>query len=646
LDERRENVQPSNPSCYFFDDVVVDRANFSVRKLDKTRTLTPRAFDVLVYLIEQRGRVVNKQELFEQIWKESFVTDSALAREIKEIRRALGDEAGAPRYIETVHKRGYRFIAELKPGNPGPAEEVNEVAPGGNFVGSETEAREAEQTPVSPSADRVKNYRIGLLLTLIAVLMTGGVIYYFAIGGRPAIDSVAVIPFLNVSGDPDAEFLSDGITNSIANALAQVPRLRVVPLSKSARYKGGEEDPQETGRALGVGAVLTGRVVLNGDRLQIQTELIDVTEVARLWGGQYDRKLSDILVVQGEIAREVSEKLHLRLSGEEKKRLGKSGTDNPEAYQLYLKGQYFWNKRTPEGLKKSIEYYRQAIDLDPGYALAYVGLAGPYGVMGGLSLLPPEEGFGKSRTALAKALELDDSLAEAHYGLAIVKLLYEWDWAGAEREFNRARELDANLALPHGLYSYYLIQGRVQEAVAEAKRVLAQDPLSLPFNRDLSEAMYCARQPDQTIAQCQQMIEMDPSYPLTRLYLGLAYEQKRMYEKAIAELTQSVALSKGNPEQIGALGYIYAVSGRRGEAQKLLAQLQELSKQRYVQATSFALIHTGLGEKDRAFEWLRKAYEDRDVGLAHLYLRAYPLWDSLRSDARFEELLKSMGLSR
>jgi TolB-like protein/DNA-binding winged helix-turn-helix (wHTH) protein/Flp pilus assembly protein TadD len=627
-------VQHSNDSCYFFDDVVVDRVNFSVRKLDQARTLTPRAFDVLVYLIEQRGRVVNKQELFEQIWKETFVTDYALAREIKEIRRALGDEAGAPRYIETVHKRGYRFIAELKADNGELAEGVDR-APA---------AHEAQQTPPLHSTSGIKRYRIGLALALIAVLVAG--IYYFTAGRGPSIDSVAVIPFLNDSDDQDAEFLSDGITNSIANSLAQLPRLRVMPLSKSARYKSREVDPQEAGRALGVGAVLTGRLILQGDRLQVQTELIDVKEVARLWGGQYDRKLSDVLAVQGEIAREVSERLRLRLSGEEEKRLGKSGTDNPEAYQLYLKGQYFWNKRTPEGLRKSIEYYRQAIDLDPGYALAYAGLAGPYGVMGGLSLLPPEEGFGKSKAALAKALELDDSLAEAHYGLAIVKLLYEWDWAGAEREFKRAAELNPDLALPHGLYSYYLTLGQVPEAVAEAKRVLALDPLSLPFNRDLAETLYCARQFDQTIALSNQMLEMDPSYPLTRLYLGLAYEQKRMYDRAIAELTQSVALSKGNPEQIGALGYVYAVSGRRGEAEKLLAQLRELSKQRYVQATSLALIHAGLGEKDRAFEWLEKAYDDRDVGLVHIYLRANPLWDSLRSDARFEGLLKRMGLNR
>jgi TolB-like protein/DNA-binding winged helix-turn-helix (wHTH) protein len=643
-----ENVKlPSNPR-YFFDDVVVDRANFSLHKLDQVRTLTPRAFDVLVYLIEHRGRVVEKQEMFEQIWKDSFVTDYALAREIKEIRRALGDDAGAPRYIETVHKRGYRFIAELKADNGKPAEEVKEELPGAAVATSEPAARAAAQPPVLPAISRGKSHKKGLLLAvrvLSLALVAGGAIYYFTIGRQPAVDSVAVLPFLNVSADPETEFLSDGITNSIANSLAQLPRLRVMPFSKVARYKGRAVDPQEAGRALGVGAVLAGKLVQQGDQLRIQTELIDVRNVARLWGTQYDRKLSDILLVQEEIAQEVSEKLRLRLSGEEKKRLAKSYTENPEAYQLYLKGQHFWNKRTPEGLRRSIEFYRQAIDLDPGYALAYSGLAGPYGVMGGLHLLPPKEAFGRSKAALAKALELDDSLAEAHYGMAIVNLLYDWDWTGAEREFTRAGELNPHLALPHGLYSYYLTLGRLPEALAEARRVLALDPLSLPFHRDLAETFNCARQPDQTIAQCQQMIEMDPNYPLTRLYLGLAHKQKREYDKAIAELMQSVALSRGNPEHIGALGYVYAVAGRRGEAQKTLAQLQEAAKQRYVPATSLALIHTGLGDKDRAFEWLHKAYEDRDVALVGMYLKANPVWDSLRSDARFAGLLGRLGLT-
>lgn len=455
-----------------------------------------------------------------------------------------------------------------------------------------------------------------------------------------------MLPFLNVSEDPETEFLSDGITTSIANSLAQLPQLHVTPLSMVARYKGRAVDPQEAGRALGVGAVLVGKLVQRGDRLQIQMELVDVAKVALLYVAQYDRKLSDVLLVQRAITSEVTEKLRLRLSREEKRLLTKAAhTENPEAYQRYISGQYFWKKRTLEGLRRSFEKYQQAIDLDPNYALAYVGLCSFYGVMGGLNLMPPKEAYEKSKEALAKALELDDNLAEAHYGLATVKTLYEWDWAGAEREFKRAAELNPNFAFNHGLYSYYLTMGCLPEAVAEAKRVLALDPLSFPFKRDLAEALYCARQYDQTIAQCLQMIEMDPNYPMTRLYLGRAYEQKGMYQEAIAELMQSVALSEHNPVDMGSLGHVYAVSARRGEAHKMLAQLQELSKQRYVPATSMAVIYAGLGEKDRAFESLQKAFDEHDVGLVALYLKASPFWDSLRSDARFAELLRRMGLA-
>ena len=332
------------------------------------------------------------------------------------------------------------------------------------------------------------------------------------------------------------------------------------------------------------------------------------------------------------------------MSDEEKRRFAKSQTNNPEAYQLYLKGQYFWNKRTPEGLKKSIEFYSQAIALDSGYALAYAGLAGSYGVIGGLSLAPPREAFGKSQAALQKALGLDETLAEAHYGLAIVNLLYVWDWEEAEREFKRAAELNPKLALPHGLYSYHLTMGRVPEAVAEAKRVLMLDALSLPFNRDVAETLYCAREFDQTIEHCRHMLEMDANYPLSRHFLGLAYEKKGMTDQAIDELTKSVALSQGSPESIGALGYVQAVAGKRDEARRTLERLKDMSKQRYVQATSHAVIYTGLGERDAAFEWLQKAYEERDIGLVHLYLKSNPIWDSIRSDPRFTEMLKRMRL--
>ena len=454
------------------------------------------------------------------------------------------------------------------------------------------------------------------------------------------IDSLAVLPFVNLSGDSEMEYLSDGITDTLINSLSQLRKLRVVPRSLTFRYKGREVDPQRVGSELDARAVLTGRVMQRGDTLLIGTELMDVAKLSQLWGAQYNRKMADIFVLQEEIAREISEKLRLQLTGDERKRLTKRATGSKEAYQLYLKGRYWLDKRTPEALSKAIEYFQQAIAKDSSYALAYSGLADCYGVLPTFAFVPPKEAYPKAKEAALKALEIDDTLAEAHTSLAIVKAGYDWHWSGGEREFQRAIALNPDYAMAHMWYGFTLaLMGRFDEAIAEAKRALELDPLSLNINWFLGLVYIFARQYDQAIEQYRKALELDPNFFMLHAFLGIAYVHKSMYKEGIAEFEKAVAISPSNLS-LSFLGYGYAAAGRRVEAQKVLDKLNELSKRKYVPALHRAIIYAGLVEKDKAFEWLEKAYEERYT----IAIKVNPVFDPLRSDPRFKDLLRRMNL--
>ncbi len=454
------------------------------------------------------------------------------------------------------------------------------------------------------------------------------------------IDSLAVLPFINLSGDPEMEYLSDGITDTLINSLSQLRRLRVVPRSLTFRYKGREVDPQRVGSELNARAVLTGRVMQRGDTLLVGTELMDVARLSQLWGAQYNRKMADIFVLQEEIAREITEKLRLQLTGDEKKRLTKRATGNKEAYQLYLKGRFWLGKRTPEGSSKAIEYFQQAISKEPTYALAYSGLADCYSFLPTLTSVPPKEAYPKAKEAALKALEIDDALAEAHTSLAFVKANHDWDWSGGEREFLRAMALNPDYAIAHLWYGFTLANmGRLDKSIAEAKRALELDSLSLEINWFLGLAYYFARQYDQAIEQYRKTLELDPNFFLPHTFIGWAYIQKSMYKEGIAELEKAVAITPSNMS-LACLGYGYAAAGRRPEAQKVLDQLNELSKHKYVPPFHRALICVGLGEKGQAFEWLEKAYEERFM----IGIKVNPVFDPLRSDPRFADLLRRMNL--
>ncbi len=476
------------------------------------------------------------------------------------------------------------------------------------------------------------------LLTLVAVLL-------LLRGRGEAIDSVAVLPFVNVGADPNSEYLSDGLTENIINSLSQLPKLRVVPRSTVFRYKGQTTDLQKIGKDLKVRAVLTGRIAQRGDTLNIQAELIDIQRDSQLWGQQYSRKLADLLAVQEEIAKEISEKLKLQLTGEEKTRLAKRQTENTEAYQLYLKGRYYWNRRTTEGLNKSIEYFQQAIEKDPNYALAYAGLADSYNLLPFYRAMSPNDALPKGKAAVTKALEIDDTLAQAHNSLAWVKGFYELDWAGAEREYKRAIELNPGYATAHHWYAlHFAAQGRLDEGLAEIKRAQELDPLSPIISSNVGQFLYWARRYDQAVEQFRKTLDLDPNFAQGHLWLGHCYERRGMYGEAIAEFQKANGLFGENPRALGLLGHVYAISGRKREARKILADLKAVTGRRYVSPYDFAVIHLGFGEKDQALAWLEKAIEVEKLTGALVFIKVEPILDPLRSDPRFHNILRRVGL--
>jgi len=461
---------------------------------------------------------------------------------------------------------------------------------------------------------------------------------------RPSrtIDSLLVLPFVNASGDPEMEYLSDGITETIMNSLAQLPKLRVLPRNTAFRYKGREADAQGVGRELNVRAVLTGRVIQRGEALIVSAELMDVAQESQLWGERYNRKIDDIFEVQAEVARQISEKLRLRLTPEEKKRLAKRPTLNREAYQLLLKAQYHANKWTPEGLRQGMAYARQAIEADPGYAAAYAWIASTYAYLGMFGSLPPSEAAPKAKAAALRALEIDESVAEAHTALGAVEFFYEWDWSGAERSLKRALELNPNYAWAHLYYGLFLlVVGRRQEALAEARRSVELDPLSANFSHTLGMVFYFVRDYDRALEQLQKTLELDPNLVVAHGVLARAYSEKGMHEEAIRECGEAAHLSGGASLSKVTLGAVLAKAGQLDEARKILEELKRQPKQDIFSEFFVAGLHATLGEKDEAFELLEKAYGQHNPWLVRL---RFPPFDNLRDDPRFADLCRRIGL--
>jgi TolB-like protein/Tfp pilus assembly protein PilF len=453
-----------------------------------------------------------------------------------------------------------------------------------------------------------------------------------------------VLPFENGSGEMDTEYLSDGITRSLTNSLATLPRLRVVAQSIVFRYKGRKDDPQTVGSQLGVRAILTGTVVQRGGSLLIMAELVDTASGSHLWGGHYNRKLDDIFVLQEEIANEISERLRLRLTRAEKKGLVKRHTENAEAYQLYLKGRYHWDKWTPEGFAKGMNYFEQAVGQDPGYSLAHAGLADSYLLLGWNSLLPPADAFAKANAAARKALQFDKDLAEAHTSLAAQLWLHDWNFAKAEQKFCRSLELRPSYATAHHWYAEYLMtMGRMEESLSQIKRSLELDPLSLIINVAFGWMLYHAARYEEAIEQLKQTLELEPNYPVTHWILGLVHRETGHCDVAVTEGEKAVSFSDGVPLLRAALAHTYAIAGRTIQSRNILGDLNQLAKETYVSPYCLAGIHAGLQELDRAVEYLEDAIKEKSHWL--LYLRIDPGMNTVRGNAHLQELLFSAGLA-
>jgi len=485
---------------------------------------------------------------------------------------------------------------------------------------------------------------VGALVLLAAVVGIG--LYVHARNSEVAIESIAVLPFQNKSGDPDTEYLSDGLSESLIYRLSQLPKLRVSPTSSVFRYKNKEIDPIKVGDELGVNAVLSGRIVQRGENLTISAELIDVRHDKLLWGEQYERKVSELLQTQREIAKEIVDKLRLKVSGQESA-FTKHYTESNEAFQLYMKGRFYWNKRMPSALHKSVEYYEQAIQQDPTFALAYAGLADTYALLGGPEAggdMAPIEALPKAKAAALKSIQLDASLAEPHVSLAHVSYFYDRDWVVAEREFKRAIELNPNYPVAHHWYAIFLstIPGRIPEALTEIRRALDLDPTSLIINSWYGRILDVAGQLDEAVEQLKKTVELDPNFILAHYRLGQTYAEKRMYTEAIDEFNKVLNLQDGKATGLMGLAYVYALAGRRPEADKSLNELLELSKQRYVSPGQIGIIYIARGEKDKAFQRLEEANKVYDLNL--MRMKVERRFDPLRSDPRFDDLVRRLGI--
>ena len=557
---------------YEFGPFRIDASERQLLREGEVIPLTPKVFDVLLVLVQNSGHILSKDEVMKVVWPNTSVEEGNVARNISTLRSALGERSREGQFIETIPWRGYRFMAAVR------------------------KVHEQEHWP--------------------------------------AIDSIAVLPFVNCNADARTEYLADGITESLIRNLAQLTRLRVTSRNSAFRYKNRVADAPTIGRELKVASVLLGRLAESDDLLSISVELVDTVDDRHLWGAQYIRNRGDLFTAQETIAREIAEKLCVEISGPQRQLLAKRHTENSEAYLLLLKGRFHFNKLTLDGVQKGAEYFREAVELDPNYELAYAGLADCQTYMANRD---------EAKRAITKALELDNELGEAHASLGFALFLYDWDFAGAEGEFLRALELSPNYAEAHHWYAIYLANvGRHREAFREAEMAVDRDPLSLLMNMTAALNFYTAREYDRAIAQLEKVIEMEGNFPAAHSVLGCVYVQKQMYEAALVEYEKVLDLVKGAAPVEASVKVIMAQAfarwGKKSEAVELLEDVAGVPPSAY----SLAGVYGALGDKDQAFEMLNKAYDEHDMQLVSL--KVDPSLDDLRDDARFAEIVRRVGL--
>jgi TolB-like protein/DNA-binding winged helix-turn-helix (wHTH) protein/Flp pilus assembly protein TadD len=607
--------------------------------------LQEQPFQVLAMLLEHPGEVVTREKLQKKLWPaDTFVDfDHGLNKAINKIREALGDSAESPRFVETVARRGYRFLAEVKVGDAVPVRSPK-------LVTQSDPAAEARDLPDIPDKLAVSKHllpplrwKISVLVLLLLVVSL--VTWKFHSRNRPSavIRSLAVLPFESLSSDPSQDYFADGMTDELISDLGQISALRVISRTSVMGYKRARKPLPQIARELNVDAVVEGTVLRSGDQVRITAQLIEASADKHLWSQSYEGELQDTLALQNNVARAIADQIQISLNPQEQAALKNAKIVNPEAYVSYLKGRYFWNKRTADSLKVALAYFNQAIEEDPKFAQAYSGLADTYALLGDwqYAVMTPKEALPKAKAAAIKALELDSALGEAHNSLAFCLDGFDWDFDSAGKEFRRAIELNPGYATAHHWYAWHLsLLGRYDEALAEMRKAENLDPLSLVINADLAELLVLAHSYDESIQQSRKTIEMDPNFGLAHNQLAQAYLQKHMNDEAVAELQKAVQLSGGSPTCIANLARAYVASDKRSEAEKLLIDLKKRSNSRLSLASEIAVIYVALGDKDQAIIWLKRGYEERfNPGVLQR-----PGFDPLRSDPRFEDLVRRIGL--
>jgi TolB-like protein/DNA-binding winged helix-turn-helix (wHTH) protein/Flp pilus assembly protein TadD len=620
----------NNETIQISERLLLDLARGCLVRDGKIVHLRPLAYEVLRFLLQNEGRLISKDKLIEQVWQGRAVTDGSLGKCIEEIREALGEDSRE--YLRNVRGRGYIF-------DPG-----GEESP-------DRHMREPEQAEMAAALSqgpdtRLKNVKRRKLAALVAaavlIVALFAVFRYFD-SPSETVTSIAVLPFDSSHSEPDMEYLSDGIADRIIDRLSQLPGFRVMSRHSVNRYRARPVDVQELARELNVDAVLTGRVVQRSDMFSVSVELVNAKDNTHIWGEHYSRRLTDLVSLQGEIARDVSRKLHLRISPVDERKLAKNYTANIEAYKLYLMGRYFFFKSTQQEIRKAIDLYRQAIEVDPGYALAFAGIADAHRTLAIVGDEPSKEAFPRAKAAANRALEIDEDLAEAHTVLGWVGFMFDWDWKGAENRLKRALELNPNDPNAHRAYAHLLSnQGRHDEAVRESRRSLELDPLTLIANALEGQFLFYAGRNDEAIAQFKRTLEIDPNYWVAHNGLGRVYILEKKFPEAVAALTQAKDLAPGSFEPITQLGYALARSGKSELAQEVLEELKSSAAKGYVPAYNFAMIYNGLGETDLALNYLERSLEEHEEQI--IFVRIDRRWDGLRSDPRFRAIMHRVGL--
>ena len=625
-------------SVFRFGDFVLDASQRRLIRSGEDVSLPPKTFELLLHLLQNRGRVLTKDELLEAVWPDVNVVENTLAQRIREIREALGDGAHGARFIKTVPKVGYQFIAELDDDTAG----VNAPPPSARLDAAEPDVAASERQYLT----------MPVAIACVMLIGLSGAWYYFGRtrpapprGSPAAITSIAVLPFKPLVVEGRDASLELGMADSLIMKLGSLGQITVRPLSAVRRYTDVEQDAVKAGRELRVDSVLEGHIQRLQDRIRVSVSLRRVRDGQQLWADRFDENWTNIFAAQDLVSQRVAAALALALTGEEQRQLTKRHTENPEAYGAYVRGRYFWNTGTAEGYRKAVEEFQRAISVDPNYSLAFAGLADSYNLLGSYGVMPMREAHEKAKAAAQQAVDLDDQIAEAHTSLGAITASYDWDWAKAEGHFVRAIDLKPRYATAHEWYSEYLSwMGRHDQAIRAAKQALDLDPVSLRANSHVGLALYRARQYAAAIARFRETLDLDQDFADAHVMLGVTLVQTGMHGEAIAEFQRAQMLTGNSPEILGLLGYGYGMAGMKREAHDVLKELNNLARQnRYVSSFSRATIHIGLGETDLAFKWLEQAYQER---LWYLTLLAVdPLFDRLRGDERFTDLVRRMNLT-